>query len=63
MSNERANRIVRNTINTGHGSKDLVELRKLAWNCLPFSCFAGGINTSFFDDINEAISILESESK
>ena len=63
MSKERANHIVRNTISTGHGSKDLVELRKLAWNCLPFSCFAGGTNTRVFDDINEAISILESEGK
>ena len=63
MSKERANHIARSTISTGHGSKDLVELRKLAWNCLPFNCFAGGTNTKVFDDISEAINILESEGK
>ena len=63
MSKERANHIVCSTISTGHGSKDLVELRKLAWDCLPFNCFAGGINTTVFDDISEAINILESEDK
>jgi len=63
MSKERVNNIVRATINTGLGSKDLVELRKLAWNCLPFSCFAGGVETKVFDDIKEAIHILESENK
>lgn len=63
MSKERANRIACSTIDTGHGSKDLVELRKLAWNCLPFSCFDGGVNTKVFDDISEAINILESENK
>ena len=63
MSKERANRIVWLTINTGYGIEDLVKLRELAWNCLPFNCFAGGTNTKVFDDISEAISILESESK
>ena len=63
MSKERANHIACCAINTGHGSKDLVELRKLAWNCLPFSCFAGGVDTKVFDDIKEAIHILESENK
>lgn len=63
MSKERANHIVCNTKNAGYGSKDLVRLRELAWNCLPFSCFTGGINTKFFDDINEAIKILESDGK
>ena len=63
MSKERANHIVCSTINTGHGSKDLVELRKLAWDCLPLGCFAGGIQTKVFEDINNAIEILESDGK
>lgn len=63
MSKERANHIACNTIITGYGSKDLVKLREIAWNCLPFSCFEGGINTKFFEDINEAISILKKENK
>ena len=63
MSKERANHIVCCTIDTGHGSKDLVKLRDIAWNCLPFNCFAGGTNTKVFDDISEAINILESENK
>ena len=63
MSKERANHIVCSTINTGHGSKDLVELFKLAWNCLPFNCFDGGVDTKVFDDTKEAIHILESEGK
>ena len=62
-NNKRANRIAYNTKNTGYGSEDLVRLRELAWNCLPLSCFAGGIHTKFFDDINEAIKILESDGK
>lgn len=62
-NNERAKHIACNTKNTGYKSEDLVRLRELAWNCLPFSCFAGGINTKFFDDINEAIEILESDGK
>ena len=60
---EITNNIVLNTLKMGYGSKDLISLRQLAWNCLPFSCFAGGVDTKVFDDISEAINILESEDK
>ena len=60
---EITNNIVLNTLKMGYGSKDLISLRQLAWDCLPLGCFAGGIQTKVFEDINNAIEILESEGK
>lgn len=62
-NNKRAYHIAYITKDMGYGIEDLIKLRELAWNCLPFSCFVGGIDTKVFDDINEAIKILESDDK
>lgn len=58
---EMINVIVSNVVSMGYSSKDLIIFSQFAWDCLPLGYFKGGIHTKVFENIDNAIKILESK--